>query len=178
MKSIAVLFLALVAASTLPAQAPNSLKGGVFIMSISSGSGTLAQWGSYFIDVSETGNSFNTVGIENVQGGSATYTYTKTSSSTGSLVATDTDSSAQFSVSVSFTSATSGVFSIAGIVGTQAGTFTAYIPETQPFVVDGWTYNGAFPWVYSHELGWLYYYPTDGGIWIQRKTTGQWIFKR
>ena len=41
----------------------------------------------------------------------------------------------------------------------------------------GWTMNDSYPWVYSVDLGWLYYFPTNDGIWINVYDTGKWFLK-
>lgn len=104
--------------------APASLAGKSAVVVISNGSGDFASVGGYRISFSPTSPSYAVVPLsKTVSASGGAYSYDKTAPTTGRLTLTDTASGAVVTETLSFTSCTSAVYSIAAPAGSQSGTF-------------------------------------------------------
>lgn len=88
-----------------------------------------------------------------------------------------------FSYAVTGTGSVSGVVSYDGVSEGIVGDALIDNPEgndpVEPtFDLSGWTWNDRYPFVYSQNDGWLYFFPSNDGIWIYRYETGKWILKK
>lgn len=50
--------------------------------------------------------------------------------------------------------------------------------EKDPTPAADWTYNNHYPWIYSVQNGWLFYRPSDEGLWTFIVRENRWILKK
>ena len=116
---VQVPFISVEARRTAPQLAPASLNGLTFTRVITKGTHSLPGKGTYKVVYSKTSEKFETsVGD---YGGSYTYKVTGKNTAT---IASDNSVFGKLTVTLTFTSSTTGTFHIAGASGTQDGTFT------------------------------------------------------
>lgn len=91
------------------AQAPASIAGDGFLAGVTSGVYPLASYGYYIFVPADSGNSYQTIGIYNVNSSSGTYTYVSTNSSTALMTVNDSGGG-QGVLKATFLSSSSGSY--------------------------------------------------------------------
>ena len=153
--------------------APESIQGGTLIATISSGSGYFGTAGMYIFKPAAAGNIYTLFGGPGIEGSAGTYSYTKLGSNTAQLVVDDTLLGATVSQAITFTSQTTGTYLISNAFGSQSGSFTFAVPQRTES--RDWKYDAYYPWVWNELSGWLYYYPSDAGLFIYNHGTKTWF---
>lgn len=104
--------------------APNNVVGNLLTATASTGSPPFASTGSYQLFTSADGTNYSIAGHAGGGFGFGSYAYTKSGTNTGVMTFLDAKSGPGISVSLLFTAAGMGTYSLAGVSGSQTGTFT------------------------------------------------------
>ena len=163
--------------------APDSLGDSIIFGFISSGSGIFARSGDYAVDLIAARNEYIIYAGVGTSTSDGTYTYRKTGANTAAIDLSDV-TLGRFTLNITFFEAGRANYSVDSSSGTQSGSFSFYemsllgvTPSTPTTSSGDWLYDKNYPWVYSTSKGWLFYQPTDQGLWIYRLDTGSWALK-
>ena len=97
------------------AQAPSSVVGDGFLVSVTSGTPPLASYGYYIFLTANSGNTYQTIGVYGVSSGVGTYSYAATSSTVGQLNISDTTDGYTLTGTANFSSSYQGSFNVSTV---------------------------------------------------------------
>ena len=152
--AVGIIIASLFLPPTANAQVPSSIAGDGFLMSVSAGTSPFGSFGYYLFIPSDSGNTFQNIGIYNISTFGGTYTYTPTSSSQATLNINVGGSLGTLGVSF-FTVSSGSFFATANSVPSafQSGSF-GFSSISAPSSLAGRTFNcnvvnGASPFLTS-----------------------------
>lgn len=146
--------------------APNTVVGNVVTAAVTGGSAPFVSSGGYKLITSASGTNYSVAGHVGGGFGFGSYNYTKLNTNTAALAFLDAKSGPGISLSLTFTAALQGTYSLMGVSGSQTGTFALsnYIAAAASDLYLPTLTNNQFQAVLSGRDGFVYSVETSADL--------------